>query len=80
MKKRNIITTIIMCILIVTSIYFNSLNNNKIKAAKLETNSLKIEFQSVKTENQNLKKMNDQLIETNSKVTAKVNNLKTVNN
>ncbi|MBU3188474.1 hypothetical protein K9O30_03760 [Clostridium bowmanii] len=80
MKKRSIITTTILGILIVTSIYFNSLNTNKIKFAELKTESLKIEFQSLKAENQTLKETNEKLTETNTKVSLKVNNLKNVTN
>lgn len=76
MKKRSIITNMILGILIVNSVYFNSLNNNKIKVTELKTKSLKIEFQSLKAENQTLKETNDKLTETNSKVSLKVNNLK----
>lgn len=80
MKKENIITTLILCILIVISIYFNSLNNNKLKLTDLKTESLKIEFQTLKSENDDLKKKNYRLTETNSKVSIKANNLKSVIN
>lgn len=76
MKKRNIIPIAILSILFVTSIYLYSLNSNKIKNNKIETESLKVQLKSLKTESQSLKKTNSQLIETNSNISIKVKGLK----
>lgn len=80
MKKNNVIVTMIFSILLMCSIYFYFINDNKINDTTIESNHLKNEFQSLKSENQALKIINYQLLETNSNVAKKANNLKFMNN
>ncbi|MBU3091438.1 hypothetical protein KPL35_05055 [Clostridium sp. CF011] len=76
MKKKNIISIMLVSALFLNSIFFYFFNNSKINANKLKIESLRIEFDSLKGENQTLTKTNYQLIETASSVSEKVNRFK----
>ncbi|MGH4125015.1 MAG: hypothetical protein ACREV6_19030 [Clostridium sp.] len=80
MKRKNVIATMIFSILFLGSICVHFINNNKIKDTTIENNSLKTQFQSLKSENQSLKKINNHLLETNAKVSEKINKLKIITN
>ncbi len=80
MKKNNLFVTLLFSILFLGSIFFYFVNNNKVKHTTMENNSLKTEFKSLKAENMALTEINYQLLQTNTKVSEKINKLKTTLN
>jgi len=80
MKKGNIITVVLLVVLFINVIYVNFSSNYKIKNVEKETTSLKIQLRSLKAENEALKNTNYNLIETNSKTSKMVINLKNIIN